>query len=84
MLVLLEKQGLIQRKTHPTDARARTVALTPQGEKLFQKLWQAGEPIRKQIQNSLPPGTIQDLVRLLQCVATGLNTDLHTDLETVS
>ncbi|ADG66554.1 regulatory protein MarR [Planctopirus limnophila DSM 3776] len=84
MLVLLEKQGLIQRKTHPTDARARTVALTPQGEKLFQKLWQAGEPIRKQIQNSLPPGTIQDLVRLLQCVATGLNTDLHTDLETVT
>ncbi|MEQ1831329.1 MAG: MarR family transcriptional regulator, partial [Pirellula sp.] len=28
MLVLLEKKGLVQRDTHPSDSRARTVSLT--------------------------------------------------------
>jgi DNA-binding MarR family transcriptional regulator len=31
MLVLLEKQGLVMREAHPTDARARTVRLTKVG-----------------------------------------------------
>ncbi len=33
MLVLLEKQGLIQREVHPSDSRARTVAMTAAGRK---------------------------------------------------
>ena len=32
MLVLLERRGLVERDTHPTDARARTVALTASGQ----------------------------------------------------
>src|SRR6186713_391024 len=46
MLVLLEQRGLIQRESHPTDARARTVALTAAGRRTFRQLWKAGEPIR--------------------------------------
>src|SRR5690349_780772 len=41
MLVLLEERGLVERETHPTDARARTVALTAQGKRTFRKLWTA-------------------------------------------
>src|SRR5690349_5117172 len=48
MLVLLERSGLVQRDSHPTDARARTVALTAAGNRKFQQLWNAGQSIRDQ------------------------------------
>src|ERR1700722_2838400 len=44
MLVLLEQSGLVKRDTHPTDTRARTVALTAKGKRTFRQLWTAGEP----------------------------------------
>src|SRR5829696_662268 len=33
MLVLMEKRGLVERDTHPTDARARAVSLTAAGKR---------------------------------------------------
>src|SRR5438105_7463656 len=39
MLVLLERRGLVERDTHPTDARARTIALTAKGKRAFRQLW---------------------------------------------
>src|SRR6186713_505338 len=41
MLVLLEKSGYVEREPHPSDARARTVSLTPAGKRIFQKLWRS-------------------------------------------
>src|SRR5437016_12065123 len=49
MLVLLEQRGLVERDTHPTDARARTVALTAKGKRTIHQLWTAGDPIREQL-----------------------------------
>ena len=46
MLVLLAARGLVGRDQHPTDARARTVALTAKGGRAFRRLWAAGGPIR--------------------------------------
>src|SRR3954465_8958822 len=56
MLVLLERRGLVERDTHPSDARARTVALTAKGRLAYRKLWKAGEPIRARMLGALPPG----------------------------
>src|SRR5271165_4296404 len=39
MLVLLERRELVERDTHPSDGRARTVALTAKGKRAFQRLW---------------------------------------------
>src|SRR3954449_1149343 len=39
MLGLLERRGLVERDAHPTDARARTVALTAKGTRAFKRLW---------------------------------------------
>jgi len=75
MLVLLERQGLVQRETHPSDARARTVALTPAGKRKFRKVWRAGEPIRAQMVGSLQLDEAETLVELLTRVAEGLNAD---------
>lgn len=73
MLVLLERQGLVQRDTHPSDARARTVALTAAGKRKFRQLWRAGEPIRAQMFGSLHPDEAETLVGLLTRVAAALN-----------
>jgi DNA-binding MarR family transcriptional regulator len=73
MLVLLEEHGLVQRNTHPTDARKRTVALTKEGERTFRRLWAAGDPIRARMLDSLRPGEAETLVRLLGRVAEALN-----------
>lgn len=73
MLVLLEERGLVERDTHPTDARKRTVVLTANGERAFQRLWAAGEPIRAQMLRAFRPGQAETLVRLLSHVAEALN-----------
>ena len=75
MLVLLERRGLVERDTHPTDARARTVALTAKGLRAYQRLWTAGDPIRAQLLGALRPGEAETLVGLLTRVAAALNAD---------
>ena len=74
MLVLLAARGLVERDTHPTDARARTVALTATGMRAYQRLWAAGEPVRERLLGALQPGEAETLVRLLGRVAEALNT----------
>ena len=73
MLVLLEERGLVEREAHPTDARARTVALTAKGTRAFNRLWAAGEPIRAQMLGALGPAEAETLVGLLSRVAGALN-----------
>src|SRR5437868_8740517 len=65
MLVLLEQRGLVERDTHPTDARARTVALTAKGKRTIHQLWTAGDPIREQLLGALQPVEAETLVGLL-------------------
>jgi DNA-binding MarR family transcriptional regulator len=73
MLVLLAARGLIERDTHPTDARARTVALTAKGRRAYRRLWKAGESIRARLLDALPPGEADTLMRLLGRVAEALD-----------
>jgi DNA-binding MarR family transcriptional regulator len=75
MLVLLERRGLVERETHPSDARARTVALTAAGLRVYQQLWTAGEPIREQLLGALRPGQAEKLVKFLTQVAEALNAE---------
>jgi DNA-binding MarR family transcriptional regulator len=75
MLVLLERRGLVERDTHPTDARARTVALTAKGRRAYERLWAAGEPVRAQMLGALRTGQAETLVRLLGRVAEALNAE---------
>jgi DNA-binding MarR family transcriptional regulator len=75
MLVLLERRGLVERETHPTDSRARTVALTAIGKRAFRQLWEAGEPIREQMQSVLSPQEGQQLLELLSRIAEVLTSE---------
>ncbi|MBP3959913.1 MarR family transcriptional regulator [Gemmata sp. G18] len=75
MLVLLEKRGLVERNSHPTDARARTVALTAEGRRTFRELWTVGEPIRQRMIGVLSSDEAGTLVGLLARAAESLNAD---------
>ena len=77
MLVLLERRGLVGRNPHPSDARARTVALTPVGKRTFQRLWTAGEPIRAEMIGVLNGDEAATLVRLLARVGGALNPEVE-------
>ena len=75
MLVLLEKQGLVLRDSHPSDSRARTAALTAAGKRKFQQVFKAGESIRQQMFEAIQPGEGEVLTRLLHQVAESLNVE---------
>lgn len=72
MLVLLEKQGLVTREAHPTDARARTVTLTKSGRQTYALAFDAGQPVRDQLVESLSPGETRVLLALLLRVSESL------------
>ena len=65
MLVILERRGLIERRPHPTDGRARSVSLTRKGKSAFQKLWRAGTPIRQSLMAALTPDEAASLIAQL-------------------
>lgn len=75
MLVLLEKQGWVRRDSHPSDSRARTAALTATGKRKLRRLWEAGEPIRTRLLESLPEGQAESLVMQLLQIAAALDPD---------
>lgn len=72
MLVLLERRGLVARETHPTDGRARTVALTESGRRKFRQAFKAGQAIRDQMVSSLSAAETRSLVKLLRRVSKSL------------
>jgi DNA-binding MarR family transcriptional regulator len=65
MLLLLEGRGLVARQRHPTDGRARSVALTPKGRRVYARLWAAGEPVRAQLLAALEPHEVHTLLGIL-------------------
>jgi len=55
MLVLLEKRGLVTRERHPTDGRARSVALTRRGRETYERLWAQSEGVREPLVAAFAP-----------------------------
>ena len=72
MLVLLEQRGFVARNTHPTDGRARTVALTATGLRKYRQIWKAGQAIRDRMASSLSDAETESLVALLRRVSESL------------
>jgi DNA-binding MarR family transcriptional regulator len=65
MLVLLERRGLLDRRPHPGDGRARSVVLTRKGRALHSKLWSRSQALRKRLEGLFRAGETERLVELL-------------------
>jgi DNA-binding MarR family transcriptional regulator len=72
MLALLEQRGLVERRPHPTDRRARTVALTPEGRRCWERLWCLGDQGRERMTAALEREEVEALVRLLRRVEAAM------------
>lgn len=72
MLVLLEKNGYVQRDNHPTDSRAKTVALTAAGKKKLRHLWKVGQVIRDEMYGAMTAREAETLIGLLRRVTGSL------------
>ena len=66
MLVLLEKNGLVSRTRHPSDGRAKTVALTPAGQRSYLRAFRAGKSVRDRMARSLGEKDLETLLDLLR------------------
>jgi DNA-binding MarR family transcriptional regulator len=66
MLALLEGRGLVRRMRHPTDGRARTVALTRKGRQVFAKVWAGGEAFRARMLALFDGAEVETFLRLLR------------------
>jgi DNA-binding MarR family transcriptional regulator len=69
MLLLLTARGLIARARHPTDARARTAALTVRGRRTYERLRAAGGRVRARLLAALGPGEPAALLDMLARVS---------------
>jgi DNA-binding MarR family transcriptional regulator len=72
MLVLLESRKLISRERHPTDARARTVALTAKGRRVHEQLWTASESVRQELLAAVGSRDADTLFAALNRIASDL------------
>jgi DNA-binding MarR family transcriptional regulator len=72
MLVLLESGGLVVRRRHPTDHRARHVTLTRKGRQVYERLWADSEPVRQRLWAALRPAEAEALVESLHRISQAL------------
>ena len=65
MLVLLEGRGLVTRKRHPVDGRARSVSLTGKGRRAVERIRSACRPFYDRLLSDYRPEEVPILLRLL-------------------
>ena len=68
----LERDGLVQRRPHPDDQRAKLVALTTAGSAALAAGTAAGEHVLQQIFGSLDQKRLANLETLLGAVESGI------------
>lgn len=79
MLVLLERQGLVARRPNPADRRARSVALTARGRRLFPRLWRQTEPLRGRLLAAVGAGPAGALVEHLRGLTAALDPEPRSE-----
>jgi DNA-binding MarR family transcriptional regulator len=74
MLLLLEGRGLVTREPHPSDGRARSVALTPKGRRAYRKMHEGSEAFRARLLAAVEPDQADTLRAMLLRLTQSLST----------
>jgi DNA-binding MarR family transcriptional regulator len=72
MLVLLEGRGLVARKRHPTDGRARCITLTAKGRRVHEKLFAGDQPFRDRFMALFRPDEAEAMVEYLGRISSAM------------
>jgi DNA-binding MarR family transcriptional regulator len=62
----LETAGLAKRRPHPTDRRAREVAISPKGRRLLERAKQMASQVDDEVLQGLTAAERRELLRLLR------------------
>ena len=62
----LERAGLAERRPHPTDRRARAVAITPKGRRLLDRARRMAAQVDSEVLRGLTAAERRDLMTLLR------------------
>ncbi len=73
MLARLEARGLVGRKRHAEDGRARSVSLTRRGRQVQRTLWERSARLRAELESLFPPDVMDSLIEGLERVAMAMN-----------
>ena len=73
MLLLLEDDGLISRRAHPTDGRARAVVLTARGRRTYQRLWADSQSFRRRLEEALSAEQAVTMIQSLNKIAVAMH-----------
>jgi len=66
MLVLLERSGIVSRRPHQTDGRARCVALTNKGRRTYSALWAESRAFHERLLAAIGPDAASAFVQQLR------------------
>ena len=72
MLARLEAKGLVSRRRHAADGRARCVTLTRRGRRVQATLWEGSAAIRAELESLFPSDVLDGLVDSLGQVALAM------------
>ena len=72
MLLVLERRGLVERRRHPADGRARSVTLTSKGRRIYERLWAEGQPSRDRLSALFTPDEEKTMVEFLARIADAM------------
>ena len=73
MLVLLQARGLIARRRHAADSRARCVTLTRKGRRAFNRMWKMSESVRARLLAAFGADEVPALIALLCRIAEAMH-----------
>jgi DNA-binding MarR family transcriptional regulator len=73
MLVLLERRGLVSRRRHPTDGRARSVVLTTKGRRIYERLRAGSESFRRRLVSAVGQSDAESLIECLMRITTAMS-----------
>ena len=77
-LTRMERDGLIIRKEHPADARARTIHLTEQGHSIRDEAYQAAMQINEEVLADLSDEETQEFLDYMRRVIGRIKEAEHT------
>jgi DNA-binding MarR family transcriptional regulator len=73
MLLVLQRNGFIDRTPHPEDGRAWQISLTSKGRKALQRIKASTDSLRSSLLAALRPNESTQLLEMLQRITAALN-----------